>query len=1163
MEIIYCSKCGSMIPPGGLDEGRRYLKDDEPLCPKCYKSLPAEEHDGSTMVVSKGITERLASQEPPEPDYSPKPKTSKLAMTPAKRRRTSSGNLAAVDRERAPSGIHDSARQGKGVLWLAGAGLVALVVALAVFLGPGGDRKPPAPPRRQPVAPPDRVDTKPPTPEPEEELAKKKLQRMLAEANDFRTANPGLHAMAIAKFEEIRKQAGSGEFEAKAAAAIAEIRAARKKVADGELAQLRKKAADLVAGGDYDGALGLLGVAPKGFESELKTELAAERARIVQQADSAVKAILDAAELSLKNGQPEKGLVELDKAGKLKYGAMATKLDALRKRFAQEKANVAEMARRRKIAQAAKRHEDALVAFEEQAAQGLYALALEALKAAREGIDAETAKLMPPGLEAAEKLGAALVSHEKARRKQLSTLAGRNDVELQLATGRKLKCKIEKVDGNSLHVSLRLKAGVSIGQVVKLSDLAPGALSGLLPAPKLEGAEAHLAAAIDALADGDLAAARKLLPGAGEHVLFGRWSAWLEAELRKRGLGTVVTPTPGPATTGGAWRGTWTKLPGEALKGMRYLGSFSAAVDPKRNQYVLITGDFRVFAYGLAKGKWGELSKAVSGDGKSFPAPSVNASAIHDAGKDGIYFNVSRRGHGSGGFLFFDLAKRKWTSLATSRQPGHVPLGLVGEEVIRYTGARLERFDRKTGTGAGEWKAVACGKLPPRREYPGGGSMTYDSRRKRFLLFSGNSHMTDTWVYDPVAKVWKQLSPVTSPSGRQLHSMCYDSANDVVVLHGGKTKRDTWVFGPEKNSWTELKPEQAPTSDVSLLQYDPTGKRLVACHAGLFEAWTLKIEPGAAPVGGQGTGLLGEYFNGKDFQRLAYKRLDAKINVFWAASPAPGVKANAFSVRWTGFIRPPQTGTYKLYTVTDDGARLWVDGKLLINDWRTRKKNVLENSVEVRLEAGKCHPIRMEYFDEKSTAIAKLFWSGPGIKGKRPVEAKYLFPPAGAVYSAGAAFLEKDGLVVMYACNATSRDRREDKPGMEWTNKARPWAFVSTSNYVEQGQPGKSAMLGYAIRFTRPGDYYVWMFRRYQNGKQNSCFVEFAGKSVTFDDAGKGRTWGWFRHPESFKVTAGDQQLTISRREGGYRIHKIVLTDKADYRPSKSLRESPGASTTR
>jgi hypothetical protein len=162
VEIIYCSECGQMIPPGGIDEGKRYLKSGEPLCPGCYRQLSEEEHSGTTMVVSDRIVEQLASAES-EPDYSPKPKTSKLGMKTAKRGRPSAHTLTSSARERRPSGPQGRARKSGGIIWLLVlAGGAALVAILVMAFGGGGEEPSP---RREPGPPSMRTDP-PPKPAP-------------------------------------------------------------------------------------------------------------------------------------------------------------------------------------------------------------------------------------------------------------------------------------------------------------------------------------------------------------------------------------------------------------------------------------------------------------------------------------------------------------------------------------------------------------------------------------------------------------------------------------------------------------------------------------------------------------------------------------------------------------------------------------------------------------------------------------------------------------------------------------------------------------------------------------------------------------------------------------------------------------------------------------
>ncbi|MHC4914474.1 MAG: PA14 domain-containing protein, partial [Planctomycetota bacterium] len=145
-----------------------------------------------------------------------------------------------------------------------------------------------------------------------------------------------------------------------------------------------------------------------------------------------------------------------------------------------------------------------------------------------------------------------------------------------------------------------------------------------------------------------------------------------------------------------------------------------------------------------------------------------------------------------------------------------------------------------------------------------------------------------------------------------------------------------------------------------------------------------------------GIGLRGDYFAGTNFDKLVRTRLDRRINTFWQSNPDAGLDSNKFSVRWTGFVCPPGTGTYTFHTETDDGARLWVGDGKLIDDWTDRtQRDTKKNSGKIDLEAGKRYPIRLEYYDATSSAIVKLGWSGPGVGDKQFIATKYLFPPDG------------------------------------------------------------------------------------------------------------------------------------------------------------------------
>jgi beta-glucosidase len=122
------------------------------------------------------------------------------------------------------------------------------------------------------------------------------------------------------------------------------------------------------------------------------------------------------------------------------------------------------------------------------------------------------------------------------------------------------------------------------------------------------------------------------------------------------------------------------------------------------------------------------------------------------------------------------------------------------------------------------------------------------------------------------------------------------------------------------------------------------------------------------------TGMIGQYFDNMNLEgKPVVTRVDSIINFRWREkSPAPTVPNDRFSVRWTGKIIPPETRLFSLGTRTDDGARLYLDDKLLFEDWIEHGEK--PNHAEVELKAGKEYKIVLEYFDNSLGATARLVW---------------------------------------------------------------------------------------------------------------------------------------------------------------------------------------------
>lgn len=118
----------------------------------------------------------------------------------------------------------------------------------------------------------------------------------------------------------------------------------------------------------------------------------------------------------------------------------------------------------------------------------------------------------------------------------------------------------------------------------------------------------------------------------------------------------------------------------------------------------------------------------------------------------------------------------------------------------------------------------------------------------------------------------------------------------------------------------------------------------------------------------------GEYFNNTSLSNQpVLVRDDANINFEWGTnSPASGtVPSDDFSVRWTRAVQF-SPGTYRFSVTSDDGARLWVNNQLVINNWVSQPLTTKTADVYV---AGGAIPVKMEYFDAKDNATAKLSWT--------------------------------------------------------------------------------------------------------------------------------------------------------------------------------------------
>ena len=143
---------------------------------------------------------------------------------------------------------------------------------------------------------------------------------------------------------------------------------------------------------------------------------------------------------------------------------------------------------------------------------------------------------------------------------------------------------------------------------------------------------------------------------------------------------------------------------------------------------------------------------------------------------------------------------------------------------------------------------------------------------------------------------------------------------------------------------------------------------LLAAPSGLVFA-----QGAVAPVG---DGLLGIYYQGRNFEQFRHRQVDATIDFYRRHQPpADGVPAEDFSARWTGWLRVPTSGHYVLYLDVDDGTRLWLDSRLLLAEWRGQPLS--SYTLDLDLQAGRAYALRLEYCQYGADSYARLAWVRP------------------------------------------------------------------------------------------------------------------------------------------------------------------------------------------
>jgi beta-glucosidase len=243
-------------------------------------------------------------------------------------------------------------------------------------------------------------------------------------------------------------------------------------------------------------------------------------------------------------------------------------------------------------------------------------------------------------------------------------------------------------------------------------------------------------------------------------------------------------------------------------------------------------------------------------------------------------------------------------------------------------------------------------------------------------------------MFDPPASVpFSKITPADNDTTAHREQALLAAQKSLVLLKnaGGllplkKEPASIAVIGPNADSLDALlgnyngDPSQPVTVIAGIRKRFPNVKVNYVEGTGFIGPITAKV-PASALLD-----LQTEVFDNIKLEGAATStRTDSTASVDWST---PG---NA-GIRMTGRIRAPESGEYHIGFQCLDGYRLYVDGKLLLDDWTQREFPTLATG-KVTFEAGKEYDLKIEAFQKGRRQMAELVWALPSQRGDEAVAA--------------------------------------------------------------------------------------------------------------------------------------------------------------------------------
>jgi beta-glucosidase len=192
------------------------------------------------------------------------------------------------------------------------------------------------------------------------------------------------------------------------------------------------------------------------------------------------------------------------------------------------------------------------------------------------------------------------------------------------------------------------------------------------------------------------------------------------------------------------------------------------------------------------------------------------------------------------------------------------------------------------------------------------------------------------------------------------------NADDIEVLLGNYT-------GLPSNPVTPLKGIKKKLSPNTKIYYEP-GCDIVD---GMPDAEIIPQDNFYTDVDLKRKGLTAEIFNNSKFEGSPIiNKIDSKIDFWWLNNiPYTQLDQNNFSIRWSGFLVPPESGEYRIGGWGFNGFHVYFEDSLVVK--YDGEHHPLKRFAVLNLEKGRAYKIRVDYYSSSRYPLVQLFWSVP------------------------------------------------------------------------------------------------------------------------------------------------------------------------------------------